>query len=41
MVIVAMVRGAKGCFQETTPEESLAMASDVMVSGCYGKWVVW
>ncbi len=40
MVIVAMVSGAKGCFQETTPEESVAMASDVTVSGCYGGWVV-
>ena len=41
-VIGAMVSGAAGCFQETTPErESVAMASDVMMSGCYGEWVVW
>ena len=39
MVIVAMVSRAKGCFQETTPEESVAMANDVMMSGCYGEWV--
>ena len=43
-VIGAMVSGAAGCFQETTPKrerECVAMASDVMMSGCYGEWVVW
>ena len=48
MMIVAMVSGAKGYLQETTPKESVAMASDVygqwalwwvaMLTGCYGGW---
>ena len=45
-MIGAMVSGCHGagCFQETSRKrerERVAMASDILVSGWYGEWVVW